>query len=118
MKNYIKSGDVLDHTPSSAVTGGQVVAMQDTAGVAVGDIASGETGAVAVTGMYEVAKVSGTAWTMGARLTWDTSAGGFVPTAGHTSDTGDIVDCAIAAADATSGATVGKVKLTNPGTVQ
>jgi predicted RecA/RadA family phage recombinase len=116
MRNFIQDGDILDHTAGSAITGGAPVAMGDSVGVAVGDIASGGAGSVAVEGVYELPKVSGTAWTQGQRLTLDVSAGALVPTSGHTADSGDVEGAAIAADDAPSGATVGAVKLANPGT--
>lgn len=114
MKNYVQSGGVLDHTPGADVTGGDPVVMGATVGVAVGDIASGETGAVAVEGVYQVAKATGTAWTQGDVLDFDKSEGKFAKNLSTSS--GDVTGCAIAAADATSGATSGNVKLTNPGT--
>ena len=115
MKNFVNGGGVIEHTPASAVTGGAPLAMGDTVGVAVGDIASGDPGAVAIEGVFEVAKTSGTGWTQGDRLDFDKSAGAFAK--GLSAATGDVTGCAIAAADAPAGATVGLVKLANPGTV-
>jgi len=114
MKNYVQQGAILDHTAASAITGGDPVVMGDSVGIAVGDIDSGGGGSVAVEGVYQVTKASGTAWTQGDALDYDASAGAFDKDISGAS--GDVTGCAIAAADATSGATSGKVKLTNPGT--
>ena len=114
MKNFVNGGGVIEHTPAAAVTGGNPLAMGDTVGVAVGDIASGEPGAVAIEGVFEVTKTAGTAWTQGDKLDFDKSAGAFAKSLSTAS--GDVSGCAIAAADAPAAATVGVVKLTNPGT--
>jgi len=115
VKNFRSQGVSVDHTPSSAISGGDVVAMADSVGVALGDIAAGDSGAVNLEGEYDLPKVSGTAWNQGARLAWDASAGAFIPTASLTSESGDVTDCAIATADAQASATVARAKLTNPG---
>ena len=114
MKNFTGKGAVLDHLASADLTGGAPVVMGDSVGVAVGDIANGSTGAVAVEGVYELAKVSGTAWTQGAALDFDASEGAFTVNLSATG--GDVTGAGIAAADAPAGATMGLVKLSNPGT--
>ena len=113
MKNFTSKGAVLDHVASADVTGGAPVAMGDSVGVAVADIAAGNMGAVAVEGIYEVTKVSGTAWTQGQAVDFDASAGAF--TVGLSTQSGDVTSVGIAAADAPAGAAVGLVKLANPG---
>lgn len=114
MKNYSGQGRTLDFSPASDTAGGAAMVMGDTVGVAVGEIAAGETGAVAVEGVYELPKVAGTAWTVGQALDFDASESAF--TVGLTAASGDVTRCAVVAAPATSAATVGLVKLTNPGT--
>ena len=114
MKNFYSNGAVLDHVASADLTGGAPVVMGDSVGVAVGDIATGSTGAVAVEGVYEVAKATGTAWTQGAAVDFDASAGAF--TVGLSAASGDVTGVGIAAADAPAGANFGLVKLANPGT--
>ena len=113
MKNFTSKGAVLDHVASADVTGGAPVAMGDSVGVAVADIATGNVGAVVVEGVYEVAKVSGTAWAQGQAVDLDASEGAFA--VGLSAQSGDVTGVGIAAADAPAGATVGLVKLANPG---
>lgn len=57
MNNYIQPGEVVDYKASgAAVTAGDAVAINDRVGVAAVDIAKGEVGAVAMTGVFELAK--------------------------------------------------------------
>lgn len=115
-KNYVQPGKVLEHTAGAAISSGDVVEMGNIVGVALGDMASGDVGSVQVDGVFTLAKTSGTAWSQGDALDWDTSAGEF--TKGLTPATGDISGCAIAAADAASADTEGAVLLRAiPGTV-
>ena len=114
MKNFYSNGAVLDHVASADLTGGTPVVMGDSVGIAVSDIATGSTGAVAIEGVYELPKVSGTAWTQGVAVDFDVSEGAF--TANLSAASGDVTGVGIAAADAPAGATVGLVKLSNPGT--
>ena len=113
MKNFTSTGATLEHVATADVTGGTPVVMGDSVGVAVADIATGAMGAVALEGVYEVVKAPGTAWTQGAALDFDASEGAF--TVGLSASSGDVTNAAIAAADAPASATVGMVKLANPG---
>ena len=116
---FKQPGDILDWTngTGSDVASGDIVGLGDTIAVAINDIPQTETGAVGVEGVFEVAKKSGTAWSAGDKLDWDTSAGEFHK--GLTGATGDIKGCAVAAASAASGDTTAWVKLTpGAGTLQ
>lgn len=110
---YKHEGDVLDHTAGSDISADDVVELGDSIGIALVDIANGEEGAVAVEGVFTVDKATGTAWSQGDKLDWDTSAGKF--SKGITPASGDITSCGIAAADAASADATGLIKLT-PGT--
>ena len=59
--NFVQDGNVIDYSNSgSAISSGDLVVMGETLGVALVDIAATTgTGAVAVTGVYNFAKVSG-----------------------------------------------------------
>lgn len=60
------------HTMSGAsVVSGGVVEMADVTGVALGDIADGVTGSVAVTGTFSLPKDGATAFTQGAEVEWN-----------------------------------------------
>ena len=71
MKNFVQEGNVLDHTPAAAVSGGALVIMGARVGIALADIAAGTPGAVRVKGVVEVAKLSTDAVAQGALLYWD-----------------------------------------------
>ena len=71
MKNFVQEGNVLDHTPAAAVSGGALVIMGARVGIALTDISAGSTGAVRVKGVVEVAKLSTDAVAQGALLYWD-----------------------------------------------
>ena len=69
--NYIQPGNVLDHTPGSAIASGAVVVMSSLVGVALKAIPSGTTGPVAVSGVFELAKLSTDTIDQGQVVYWD-----------------------------------------------
>lgn len=113
--NFVNEGAVVEYTAGADISSGDVVAMGDSVGIALTDIANGATGSVMIEGVFTVAKVAGTAWSAGDKLDWDASASAFAK--GITEATGDISDCAIAFGDAATAATTATVKLSNPGAV-
>lgn len=108
---FVKPGQVIEYenTTGAKINSGDVVELQNTVGVALDDIPDTEKGSVAVAGVYDLPKTSGTAWTQGDTLDWDTSAGEFHKIG--TPATGDITDVALAGADAASADTSGQVLL-------
>lgn len=116
-RTYVQPGKVLNHTAGADIEAGDVVVIGDIVGVAQVDIANGGTGAVAIEGVHRLRKVAGAAWGQGDKLHWDASAasGAGAFAASITPATGDVSNCAIAAASAGSDDTVGEVRLT-PGT--
>lgn len=120
--NYVFGGDVLQYTAGADIASGAVVKMGNILGVALEAIANGETGSVAITGVFTVPKVSAAVITQGESLTWDVSAnagaGAFDDNAA-TPATGDVTGPpAVAAESAGNGATTLRVKFTGvPGTV-
>ncbi len=72
--NYIQAGVVLDHTAAADIVSGEVVVMGVRVGVALADIATGDTGAVQVDGVFEVAKTSANTPAQGAALYWNSTA--------------------------------------------
>lgn len=109
---YIQDGNVLDYTNTSGSTiaAGTPVVIGNIIGVALADIANNATGAMQISGVFTLPKVTGSAWTIGSKLLWDASAGKFdVGTA--TPATGDVSVCCVAAAAAASAATTGAVLL-------
>lgn len=72
-KNYIQPGNVLDYVAGAAIASGDVVEMDKLVGVAMDDIANGDTGAVAISGVFEVPKNNTQAFAQGALIYWDGS---------------------------------------------
>ena len=62
--------DVIDYTPGSAVTGGDVVVLNGIVGVAVTDIAANVKGSLAVDGQFKLPKTTA-AWVRGLPVHWD-----------------------------------------------
>ena len=109
--NYIYSGDVVDYTNGgSAIASGDVVVIGQQIGVALTAIANGETGSVALDGVFTVPKVSGAVIAQGESVIYDVSAGEFDDNAA-TPATGDVSGCCVATAAAGNGATTVQVKL-------
>lgn len=72
---YIQAGDVMDYTPVAALDAGDVIQLPDgRAAVAVGDIAAGELGSVAVGGVWRLEKTTSMVLLAGGRVYWDDSA--------------------------------------------
>lgn len=93
-RNYVQPGDTVNWTNGTGedVEAGEVVVMgaagDATLGVALVDIANGESGAVGF-GVFEVAKVDAAIITQGESLVWDSSVGQFDDNAA-TPATGDV----------------------------
>ena len=94
---YVQRGDAIDYTPEAAVNAGDIVILGKLVGIAKLDIAAGELGALAVTGVYEIAK-GGTAFAAGSLVAWNPTTRQAV--AGGTSGATNIGHC-VALASAT-----------------
>ena len=71
---YVQRGDSIDHTPSADVGAGDVVIIgASLLGIAKLDIKSGELGALALVGVFDMPKTSGTgtAIAVGVTVYWD-----------------------------------------------
>ena len=77
MAKYIQTGDAVDYTPSADVGAGDVVVQGDLVGVAKLDIKTGKLGALAVSGVFDFPKTTGTgtAIATGTRVYWDATDG-------------------------------------------
>jgi len=96
MQNYIQDGKTIDYTNGgSAISSGDVVVVGKIIGVAVGDIANGETGVLAIEGVFDLPKVDAAVIAQGKNVIWDASAGAFDDNAA-TPATGDVSGCCIA----------------------
>jgi len=67
---YSHIGNTIDYTPASDVEAGQVVVVGNLVGVASRPIASGELGAIAVRGVFDVVKAN-VAISAGDAVYWD-----------------------------------------------
>lgn len=74
MKNYIQDGNVLTLTAPYIVAAGAAFKVGSIVAVATSAAASGATVEGAVTGVYDLAKVSAQAWTVGQAIYWDDTA--------------------------------------------
>lgn len=72
---YRDCPDVMDYTPTAAVTGGEVIQLRDgRAAVVPVDVASGAKGAASAEGIYTVAKTTSMVILDGGKVFWDHSA--------------------------------------------
>lgn len=62
--------EAIDYTPSSAVTGGDVVVLNGIVGVAVTDIAANDKGSLTVEGLFKLPKTTA-AWVRGLPVHWN-----------------------------------------------
>lgn len=108
MRNFIYEGDHLPFTAAAAVASGDGVVMGTVLGVAAADIAVGDTGTIAVEGVFELPKLSTDAISAGDALTWDVTNNELkVAAAG----TGDLLACAFATEAAGAGTPTVRAKL-------
>ncbi len=67
---FIHTGVLIDYTPSSAVTAGTPISQNGYVGIPTLDIAANALGALAVTGVFDIVKVSGVL-SVGDIIGWD-----------------------------------------------
>jgi len=68
---FVHDGLNIDHTPSGDIAAGDVVVQGDLIGVACRPIDANTLGALAVTGVFDFAKATNVAYTVGTILYWD-----------------------------------------------
>lgn len=68
---FAHEGAAIDYTPGADVAAGDVIVQGDLVGVARFDIKSGVLGALAVVGVFDFAKATNVAYTVGTILYWD-----------------------------------------------
>lgn len=71
---FVQRGENIDFTAAADIAYGAVVPLVTRVGVALENITNGTTGSVAVTGVFEAAAVTGTAFAVGDTLYWDNTA--------------------------------------------
>jgi predicted RecA/RadA family phage recombinase len=70
---FIQEGDAIDYTPGADVAAGVVVVLSDLVGVTKRDIKANKLGALAVTGVFDLAKEAGggVTFAIGDKVYWD-----------------------------------------------
>ena len=68
---FVQDGCSIDYTPGTAVASGDVVVQGDLVGVAKRPIAANELGSLSVDGVFDFAKATNVAFTVGTILYWD-----------------------------------------------
>ena len=73
---FVQAGDAIDYAPAGDVAPGDVIVQGDLVGIAKQEIKAGALGALAVAGVFDVAKASGAAVTFsaGEAVYWDDAA--------------------------------------------
>lgn len=99
---FVHDGECIDYTPGAAVAAGDVVVQGDLVGVAKRPIAANDLGSLALSGVFDIAKIAATALAVGAVVYWDAAAKVATNTAnaGANKTLGKVVKAALAA-DAT-----------------
>ena len=108
--NYTQQGAVMDYVASATISSGDVIAIGEQIGIALVDMVSGDTAAVAIEGVFTVAKVSAAVITQGESVIWDSSAEEFDDNAA-TPASGDISKCCIAMESGAATTTTIDIKL-------
>lgn len=96
MATFRQTGESIDYTPGSAVTGGDVVVIGDIVAVAKRDIAANVLGAVAIKGVFRFPKATGSssALAAGTKVYWDAGNEVITSTSGANKVAGYVVAAA------------------------
>jgi len=102
----VSSGEMIDYIPTADVAAGTVVVQGDLVGITLQPIAANTKGALAVQGVFDVAKAAATVFSAGAKVYWHATDKVAVTDG---SGTNKLIGKAVAAAP--SGALVVRVRL-------
>jgi predicted RecA/RadA family phage recombinase len=91
---FVQEGCSIDYTPGADIAAGDVVVQGDLVGVAKLEIKSGKLGSLAVDGVFDFAKNTGVAYTVGTFLFWDDTANVVTATATGNKMIGKVVRAA------------------------
>ncbi|MBU2936986.1 MULTISPECIES: DUF2190 family protein [Pacificibacter] len=104
MKNFLQPGNTVSIVAAAAITSGAGVRVGVLFGVAAHDAAIGDDLEITVTGVFTLAKATGSAWAVGDALYWNGTA------CTTTSGTGNLF-VGVALSDQLSADTTGSVRL-------
>ncbi len=88
---FVHEGDAVDFVPAAAVAAGAVVVQGNLVGVARRDVAAGQTGSLAVTGVFDLPVTALTGWAIGDLAYWNAAAGVATETVGTNKLFGKVV---------------------------
>jgi len=109
--NFVKEGKSVQYANSGSDLGvGDPVVIGEQIGVCLVDIASGDSGEVALEGVFTLPKVSAAVIAQGESVIWDASSGAFDDNAA-TPATGDVSGCCVAMEAGAAATTTIDVKL-------
>lgn len=80
--NYVQKGEVMDYVASATLTSGTPVLVGDILGVPLVDAVSGDTLAVQIEGVFDIAATAADTFVQGQILFWDDSTKKLTETAG------------------------------------
>ena len=113
MKNFINDGDTVEVVAPYVVASGAGALVGSLFGIAVADAANGAPVSLKTTGVFDLAKTSAQAWTVGARIYWDNSTK--LSTTAAAAGANALIGVAVAAAANPSA--VGRVRLAGAFTI-
>jgi predicted RecA/RadA family phage recombinase len=113
MKNFVNDGDTVDVVAPYEVASGAGALVGSLFGVAVANAANGAPVRLKTTGVFDLAKTSAQAWTVGAKIYWDNST----KLATTTAASGANALIGVALAVAANPSAVGRVRLTGASTI-
>ncbi|WP_290689966.1 MULTISPECIES: DUF2190 family protein [unclassified Haematobacter] len=105
MKNFVAPGYTVPLIATAAIKSGDGILSGALFGVAHGDAAVGEKAELATTGVFDLPKTAGQAWTQHAKVYWNNTAKACTTTASGNTLIGVAYDAA------TAGLTTGRVRL-------
>lgn len=105
MKNFVQPGENLTVPAPYDRLSGEALLLGTIVGIAQGDVASGDEVVIVRRGVFDHAKTSAQAWTLGAKIYWDDTNKVFTTTA-----SGNIL-CGAAVAVAANPSSTGRVLL-------
>ena len=73
---FVHEGRAVDFVPAADVANGDVVVIGELVGIALGAVATGQVGSMALDGVYDLPKAigAGTALAAGTKVNWDATA--------------------------------------------
>jgi predicted RecA/RadA family phage recombinase len=104
-QNFVQEGDQIPYTLVAEAVSGDTILIGKRVGIALKSGAIGDVIQLAVEGVFEVAKTTGQAWTVGALVYFDNTTKKYTTTVGSNELAGFITLPAI------SGDTIGYVKI-------